>query len=92
MDQVDDVVISSTKMQIDDRPCEGFVKLECEIEENKLREGNYNIGFYVSDHDGGSLYKSHRVGAFTILADMTIIQKNDPLLGFMVMDTSWKVL
>jgi lipopolysaccharide transport system ATP-binding protein len=62
MDQVDDVVISSTKMQIDDRPCEGFVKLECEIEENKLREGNYNIGFYVSDHDGGSLYKSHRVG------------------------------
>jgi ABC-type polysaccharide/polyol phosphate transport system ATPase subunit len=92
MDQVDDVVISSSKMQIDDRPCEGSMKVECEIAENKLREGNYNIGFYVSDHNGGSLYKSHRVGTFTILADMTIIQKNDPLLGFMVMDTTWSFL
>jgi lipopolysaccharide transport system ATP-binding protein len=92
MDQVDDVVISSSKIRIDDRPCEGPMKVECEIAENKLREGNYNVGFYVSDHDGGSLYKSHRVGTFTILADMTIIQKNDPMMGFVVMETLWKIL
>jgi lipopolysaccharide transport system ATP-binding protein len=90
-DQVDDVVISSSKLQLEDRPCEGLIKLECEIKENKLREGNYNIGFYASDFSGGSLYKSHCVGTFTIVADMEIIEKSDSILGFMVMETTWKV-
>jgi len=90
-DQVDDVVISSSKLQLNTRPCEGTLTTVCEIRENKLREGNYNIGFYVSDFDGGSLYKSHCVGSFTILADMEIIEKSDSILGFMVMETTWEV-
>lgn len=91
-DQVDDVVISSGKMRLDDRPCVGTMTVECEIKNNKLREGSYNIGFYASDYDGGSLYKSHSVGIFTILADMSIIEKADSTQGFMVIDTTWKVL
>lgn len=91
-DQVEDVVISATKMNLTGRPCEGLLKVECRIENNKLREGNYNIGFYVSDHIGGSLYKSHNIGSFSILADMTLIKENDPTQGFMVMDTDWNVL
>jgi lipopolysaccharide transport system ATP-binding protein len=91
-DQVDDVVISSTKLNLDDRPCEGLLEVECEIVNNKLREGNYNIGFYVSDYTGGSLYKSHNVGLFSILADMGLIKENDPSRGFMVMDTKWEVV
>lgn len=90
-DQVDDVVISSSKLQLNTRPCEGALTTVCEIRENKLREGNYNIGFYVSDFDGGSLYKSHCVASFTILADMEIIEKSDSILGFMVMETTWEV-
>ena len=90
-DQVDDVVISSTKLQLNTKPCEGTITALCEIRENKLREGNYNIGFYVSDFEGGSLYKSHCVGTFTILADMEIIQKSDSTQGFVVMDTTWEV-
>jgi ABC-type polysaccharide/polyol phosphate transport system ATPase subunit len=91
-DQVDDVVISSGKMRLDDRPCEGIITVECEIKNNKLREGNYNIGFYTSDYESGSLYKSHSVGTFTILADMSVLEKGDSTRGFMVMDTTWKVL
>jgi hypothetical protein len=90
-DQVDDVVISSSKLQLNTKPCEGTLKALCEIRENKLREGNYNIGFYVSDFEGGSLFKSHCVGTFTILADMEIIQKSDSTQGFVVMDTTWEV-
>jgi len=91
-DQVDDVVICSSKMRLDDRPCQGPMTVECEIKNTQLREGNYQIGFYVSDHDGGSLYKSHSAGFFTILADMTIIEKGDSTRSFVVMDTTWKVL
>jgi ABC-type polysaccharide/polyol phosphate transport system ATPase subunit len=91
-DQVDDVVISSCKMRLDDRPCVDTMTVECEIKNNKLREGSYNIGFYASDYDGGSLYKSHSVGDFTILADMAVIEKADSTQGFMVIDTAWNVL
>jgi lipopolysaccharide transport system ATP-binding protein len=91
-DQVNDMVISSGKLQWNARPCKGMVKAECEIEKIKLREGNYNLGFYVSDHDGGALFKSNAVGSFTILADMEIIRKSDSTQGIMVMDTKWKVL
>jgi len=91
-DQVDDMVISSGKMRLDDRPCAGTMTVECDIKNNKLREGTYHIGFYVSDDDGGSLYKSHSVGVFTILADMSIIEKADSTQGFMVIDTAWRVL
>lgn len=91
-EQVEDVVISSTKANLKSGPCEGIMKVECLISQNKLREGNFNIGFYVSDHTGGSLYKSHNIGSFSILADMELIKENDPTRGFMVMDTDWKVL
>ena len=91
-DQVDDVVISSSKMRLDQRPCEGLVKIECKIVNNKFREGNYNISFYVSDYEGGSLYKSHQIATFSILADMEIIEKGDSTQGFMVMETDWKIL
>jgi ABC-type polysaccharide/polyol phosphate transport system ATPase subunit len=91
-EQVDDVVISSSKMVTESHPVEGLVRGECEIKENKLREGNYNIGFYAMDEKGGALYKSHQVGSFTILADMDIIGKGDSSQGFMVMDTHWNIL
>jgi len=88
-DQMEDVVITSSKIKLEERPCRDEVVVECEIENNKLREGNYNIGFYASDFTGGSLYKSHNVGSFTILADMTVIQQGDSTQGFMVIDTRW---
>jgi lipopolysaccharide transport system ATP-binding protein len=91
-DQIEDVVISSTKMNLNGGPCEGIMKVECRISNNKLREGNFNIGFYVSDRIGGSLYKSHNIGSFSILADMELIKENDPNQGFIVMDTEWKVM
>lgn len=91
-DQVEDVVISATKMNLNDGSCDGLMKVECRIGNNSFREGNYNIGFYVSDHIGGSLYKSHNIGSFSILADMTLIKENDPTQGFVVMDTHWNVV
>jgi len=91
-DQLDDVVISSSKMQLNTRPCEGFTTVRCEIKQNKFREGNYNVGFFVSDYYGGALFKSSAVSSFTILADSTLLKESDSILGFFVMDTSWKVL
>lgn len=90
-DQVDDVVISSSKLQLNSHAYKGQVTAVCEIESNKFREGNYNIGCYVSDFEGGSLYKSHCVGTFTILPNMEIIQQGDSTRGFVVLDTHWKV-
>lgn len=90
-DQVDDVVLTSSKLQLNTRPCKGTLSAVCEIRKNSFREGSYNIGFYASDFSGGSLYKSHCIGSFTILADMEIIEKSDSILGFIVMETTWEV-
>lgn len=91
-DQVDDVVISSSKLRLDSHPNKGAVTVECNMEKNRFREGNYNIGFYVLDFDGGGLYKTHAAVTFSIMADMSIIKHNDPTRGFVVMDASWQVI
>ncbi|MGE5342461.1 MAG: ABC transporter ATP-binding protein [Candidatus Omnitrophota bacterium] len=88
-DQVDDVVISSSKLRMDQKPNEGRVTIECVMIKNRFREGNYNVSFYVSDFEGGSFYKSHSVASFTILADMDMIKHQDSTQGFVVMDTHW---
>jgi len=90
-DQVDDVVVSSSKLSMNEKPNEGKVRVECRMVKNRFREGNYNIGFYVSDFEGGSFYKSHNVGSFTILADMRLIRHQDSTQGFVVMDANWEV-
>jgi lipopolysaccharide transport system ATP-binding protein len=90
-DQVDDVVISSSKLRLDSRPNKGSVTVQCNMEKNRFREGNYNIGFYALDFDGGGLYKTHAAVTFSIMADMSIIKHNDPTKGFVVMDASWTV-
>ncbi|MCP4155722.1 MAG: hypothetical protein GY757_48805, partial [bacterium] len=89
-DQVDDVVVSASKLKSENLLPVGKKEFQCCIEKNRFREGIYNIGFYASDHDGGSLYKSHNVATFTILADMELIKTTDALLGFVVMETTWK--
>lgn len=94
-EQVDDVVISSSKIHWDNNDrgdWHGRVQVRCKIEKNILREGNYNIGFYASHFDGGSLFKSHNIGSFTILADMEVIEAGDSTQGFVVMDTKWGIL
>jgi lipopolysaccharide transport system ATP-binding protein len=89
--QVDEVVISSSKMQLNTISPNGLVSARCEIKKNHLREGNYNVGFYVSDNEGGALFKSLCVGSFSILADFEIIKSSDSTRGFMVMDAEWNV-
>ncbi len=91
-DQVNEMVISSSKMQLNSGPNRGIIKVECEIGKNKFREGNYNIGFYATEPLSGALFKSTAVRSFTILADMELMEKEDPNRGFMVMDTNWEVL
>jgi lipopolysaccharide transport system ATP-binding protein len=89
-DQVDDVIISSSKLRMDKKPYLGKVTVDCVMVNNRFREGNFNISFYVSDFEGGSFYKSHNVATFTILADMDVIKHQDSTRGFVVMDTEWK--
>ena len=91
-DQVNEMVISSSKMQLNSGPNQGIIKVECEIGKNKFREGNYNIGFYATEPHSGALFKSTAVRSFTILANMELMEKEDPNRGFMVMDTNWEVL
>ncbi|MCP5107626.1 MAG: ABC transporter ATP-binding protein [bacterium] len=90
-EQVDDVVLSAGKFRPENEIPKGTLTIQCRIDKNRFREGNYNIGFYVSDYDGGSLYKSHNVATLSILAGMDIIRNTDSLLGFMVMDTTWRL-
>ncbi|MCU0286544.1 MAG: ABC transporter ATP-binding protein [Acidobacteria bacterium] len=91
-DQVDDVVISSSKLLLNSRPNKGRMTVECNMTRNRFREGNYNVGFYVLDYDGGGLYKTHAAVTFSIMADMSIIKHNDPTKGFVVMDATWQVI
>lgn len=91
-DQLNEVVISSSKFQVNSGPCKGPVKVRCLIEKNRLREGNYIVGFYASDHDGGALFKSQAVTIFSVLADMDVIKHSDSTKGVMVMDTRWDVI
>jgi lipopolysaccharide transport system ATP-binding protein len=88
---VDDVVISSSKTLEEKDFDEGMVNIECQILNNTLREGIFNLGFYVSHLEGGALYKSHGVKTFRILADMDTIKNSGSSLGFMVMNTIWKL-
>ncbi len=89
-DQVEDVVITSSKMRLGGQPCRGRVEAECVMRRNRFREGNYHVAFYVSDFEGGSFFKSHQVAGFTIGADMSLMQQQDPTQGFMVMDADWE--
>jgi len=88
---VDDVVISSSKTPEEKDFDEGMVNIECQILNNTLREGIFNLGFYVSHLGGGALYKSHGIKTFRILADMDTIQSSGSSQGFTVMKTSWRI-
>ncbi len=90
-DQVDDIVVTSSKTTLAARD-PGVFRVKCYFNKTPLREGLYHVGFYASDFDGGALYKSHQVTSFTILADMSIIQSGDSTRGLVVMDTSWQML
>jgi len=91
-DQVDDVVITSSKLRMEQKPLHGKVIVNCTMSKNRFREGNYNVSFYVSDFEGGSFFKSHQVASFIILADMSMIKLQDSTQGFVVMDAEWKEL
>jgi lipopolysaccharide transport system ATP-binding protein len=88
---VDDVVISSSKTPKEKDFDEGKACIECRILKNTLREGVYNLGFYVSHLEGGALYKSHGVKTFRILADMDTIRSSGSSQGFTVMEASWRI-
>jgi lipopolysaccharide transport system ATP-binding protein len=90
-DQINDTVIGASKIRVSSQSCDGEVTAECMIERNVLREGNFTVGFYVSDYHGGALFKSNAVAAFSILADMDVIKMGDATQGFLVMETEWSV-
>jgi lipopolysaccharide transport system ATP-binding protein len=90
-DSTDGIVISATKFT-PDQPCSGILRLECRIMQSRLREGMYNLGFYVNDFNGGALFKSTNVGSFSILPDMKILGKSDVSHGLVLVDTDWKVV
>ncbi len=89
--QIDDLVVGFSRVVPGHNYYVGIVTVDCEIECNRLREGAYNIGFYVAGTDGGSLFKSNNVKTFTILADMGIIKASGSSKGMVVLDTSWSV-
>ncbi len=90
--QIDDVVVGFSRQVPDRGGYLGAVSVECLIQRNTLREGIYNIGYYVAGADGGSLFKSNNLASITILADMGIIEKAGSSQGLMVLDAQWKVL
>lgn len=90
--QLDDLVIGTSKMTPQLTDPAGNVKIECVINNNRLREGVYNVGFYAADPEGGTLFKSNQVDSFTILADMAKIAVFGSSRGLVVMDTEWSVL
>jgi ABC-type proline/glycine betaine transport system ATPase subunit len=89
--QIDDLVVGFSRVVPGDNYYVGIVRVDCKIECNRLREGAYNIGFYVAGTDGGSLFKSNNVKTFTILADMAIIEASGSTKGMVVLDTSWDI-
>ncbi len=91
-DQVDEIAVGFSKVPEGKDFNRGSARIECQVVKNKLREGFYNIGFYVSDFKGGPLFKSHRVKSFKILADMAVLADSGSSFGYVVIDTQWKSL
>lgn len=89
--QVDDVVVGGSRVVPETKTYDGTTLVECMILKNSLREGVYNIGFYVAGSDGGALFKSNNVASFTILADMNTIESSASSQGLVVLDTEWNV-
>jgi lipopolysaccharide transport system ATP-binding protein len=89
---IDDVVVGGSRIIPGNDAYKGSVTVTCEIVRNTLREGVYNMAFYVAGADGGSLFKSNNVKTMTILADMGTIEGSGSSQGLVVLDTSWKVL
>lgn len=90
--QLDDVVIAFDRLPEDKDFDVGPVSIECQILNNKYREGCYNLGFYVANMRSGAMFKSHRVQSFNILADMKTIRGSGSSQGYTVMDAKWKFL
>jgi lipopolysaccharide transport system ATP-binding protein len=91
-DRVDEIAVGFSKVSESKDFNEGPVCIECLVVKNKLREGFYDIGFYVSDTKGGPLFKSHRVKSFRILADMAVLADSGSSAGYVIIDTQWKSL
>jgi len=91
LEGIDGTVITSGKFTPDKKMEEGIVRLECEFDETRLREGIYNLGFYAQDFNGGALFKSNNVGSFSILANLEIIRNSDALLGLVAVHSDWKL-
>jgi hypothetical protein len=91
-EDIDNFVISASKKVIENVAEDQTINLHCKILENRLREGSYALGLYISDFDGGALYKSHCVKTFQILADMSLLKNTDPVHGCVIMDFSWEVI
>jgi homopolymeric O-antigen transport system ATP-binding protein len=92
LEGTDGIVISSSRFTIETRACKGLVTITCEVNESRLREGSYNLGFYALDFKGGTLYKSNNVKSFAILADASIMGNADRNHGLITMAADWKVL
>lgn len=90
-DRIDDAVITSGKKILDHTVPDGTMVILCRINRLPLREGNFNIGLYISDLHGGGLFKSHQVSGFSIVPDEIILARSDRNHGCLVADVSWSI-
>ena len=88
---IDDLLISSSKTPEEKDFDAGRENIECRILKNTLREGVYNLGFYVSNLEGGALFKSHGIKTFRIMADMETIRNSGSSQGLTVMNMLWQL-
>jgi lipopolysaccharide transport system ATP-binding protein len=86
-DQFDDVMIASRKIVVGKDFSQGSHRIDCRIMNNRFREGNYSVGFYVADYEGGALFKSHKVTSFQILADKETIAASGSSQGYVALET-----
>jgi hypothetical protein len=92
LEGTDGIVITSSRFTPQEKSLKGLVTFQCEVNQSRLREGSYNLGFYALDFKGGTLFKSNNVKSFSILADADIMSNADRNHGLITMAADWKVL
>jgi ABC-type polysaccharide/polyol phosphate transport system ATPase subunit len=91
-DKADDATIAFHKLPQVVESKESQIRLECSIRDNFLREGVYDVGFFVADAHMGSIFKSNLAGTFRILSGAGSISSYGSTSGYVVIDAEWTLV
>ena len=88
----DSLKIAHTRASIALKEPHGFYNLRCVFKTLPLREGVYNVGFYVAEKKGATLFKSDVVFRLVVLPEMGRIKQSGSSSGLVAVHSDWTLV